>query len=253
LGALPFIINAEPDGTNINDKCGSTHMEAITEVMKKNKCQIGVSFDGDADRCLAVDENGNLIDGDKMIAIFANHLKKQGKLRKDTAVVTVMSNLGFFHFAEKNGINAISTKVGDRYVLEEMIKNDYMIGGEQSGHIIFKDYASTGDGQLSAVQLMSIMKSEGKKISAISDVMERFPQVMVNVTIDNEGKQKLDSDEHVNAVIKECSDSLCKDGRILVRASGTEPLIRVMVEGKDFEVINRYAIKIGEVIKERLA
>ena len=252
LGAKPLIIHAEPDGTNINDGCGSTHMEALTAFMKKHKCQLGVAFDGDADRCLAIDEQGNLIDGDKMIAIFAKYLKEQGKLKEDAAVVTVMSNLGFFHFAQREGIKAVSSKVGDRYVLEEMRKSGYVLGGEQSGHIIFGEYASTGDGQLSAVQLMSILRDYGKKASAIAGVMERYPQVIVNVKADADGKARLNSDEEIAAAIQECTDKLGSDGRVLVRASGTEPLIRVMVEGKDFDVINQYAVKIGETIKRQV-
>jgi phosphoglucosamine mutase len=252
LGAKPLMLNNTPDGTNINDGCGSTHMEALTGFMKKHRCQIGVAFDGDADRCLAVDENGNQLDGDRMLAIFSKDMKKSGKLSKDTVVVTVMSNLGFFHFAKKEQVQALAAKVGDRYVLEEMIRGGYCLGGEQSGHIIFSDHATTGDGQLSAIKLMSVMKAEGKKLSALGAIMERYPQVLVNIKADDAGKRILDEDDTVKQTIAALSDELGCDGRILVRASGTEPLIRVMVEGKNFDAINQCALKIANVIKERI-
>ena len=253
LGANPLMLNDAPDGTNINDNCGSTHMEALVDFMKKHRCQIGVAFDGDADRCLAVDENGNQLDGDKMLAIFSKDMKGNNQLSKDTVVVTVMSNLGFFHFAKREQVQAMATKVGDRYVLEEMIRGGYCLGGEQSGHIIFGDHATTGDGQLSAIKLMSIMKAEGKKLSYLGSVMDRYPQVLVNIKADDAGKRVLDEDETVKRTIAALSDELGSDGRILVRASGTEPLIRVMVEGKDFDAINQCALKIANVIKERIA
>ncbi len=253
LGANPLMLNDAPDGTNINDNCGSTHMKALVDFMKKHRCQIGVAFDGDADRCLAVDENGNQLDGDKMLAIFSKYMKGNNQLSKDTVVVTVMSNLGFFHFAKREQVQAMATKVGDRYVLEEMIRGGYCLGGEQSGHIIFGDHATTGDGQLSAIKLMSIMKAEGKKLSYLGSVMDRYPQVLVNIKADDAGKRVLDEDETVKRTIAALSDELGSDGRILVRASGTEPLIRVMVEGKDFDAINQCALKIANVIKERIA
>lgn len=252
LGAKPLIINCEPDGTNINNNCGSTHLDTLTAFMKKHRCQLGVAFDGDADRCLAVDEQGNQVDGDKMLAIFSKSMKEQGELNHDTVVVTVMSNLGFFHFAKKEQVQAMATKVGDRYVLEEMIRGGYCLGGEQSGHIIFSDHATTGDGQLSAIKLMSVMKAEGKKLSALGAVMERYPQVLVNIKADDAGKRVLDEDNTVKQTIAALSDELGCDGRILVRASGTEPLIRVMVEGKNFDAINQCALKIANVIKERM-
>lgn len=252
LGARPLMLNDTPDGTNINDGCGSTHMETLTGFMKKHRCQIGVAFDGDADRCLAVDEEGNQLDGDRMLAVFLKDMKKSGKLSKDTVVVTVMSNLGFFHFARKEQVQAMATKVGDRYVLEEMIRGGYCLGGEQSGHIIFSDHATTGDGQLSAIKLMSVMKAEGKKLSVLGAVMERYPQVLVNIKADDAGKRILDEDNTVKQTIAALSDELGCDGRILVRASGTEPLIRVMVEGKNFDAINQCALKIANVIKERM-
>ena len=220
--------------------------------MKIHECQLGVAFDGDADRCLAVDENGNVVDGDQMIAIFADYMKKEGTLAKDTAVVTVMSNLGFFRFAENNDIHAVATKVGDRYVLEEMLKQGYNIGGEQSGHIIFSDYATTGDGQLSAVKLLSIIKATGKPLSELADVMEQYPQVMVNVNVSNDKKEFLNTDSDIQKAIQEAGNTLGKDGRILVRASGTEPLIRVMAEGKDHRLIQQFADRIAATIQEKL-
>lgn len=253
LGAKPLLINNEPDGTNINDHCGSTHIEALQKFMQIHRCQIGVAFDGDADRCLALDENGDLIDGDKMIAIFAKDLKEKGKLAHDTAVVTVMSNLGFFHFADREGIKTVATKVGDRYVLDEMRRGEFVIGGEQSGHIINGDCATTGDGQLTAIRLMSIMKQQGKKLSVIGSVMERYPQVMINIKASDLEKAKYEVDEEIKKAIEEVSQRLGTEGRILVRASGTEPLIRVMVEGKDFDIINEYAVEVGNVIKERIS
>ena len=202
--------------------------------------------------CLAVDENGNVVDGDQMIAIFADYMKKEGTLAKDTAVVTVMSNLGFFRFAENNDIHAVATKVGDRYVLEEMLKQGYNIGGEQSGHIIFSDYATTGDGQLSAVKLLSIIKATGKPLSELADVMEQYPQVMVNVNVSNDKKEFLNTDSDIQKAIQEAGNTLGKDGRILVRASGTEPLIRVMAEGKDHRLIQQFADRIAATIQEKL-
>ena len=253
LGADCYFINDIPNGVNINYNCGSTHIESLKDYVIENRCHLGVAFDGDADRCLAVDEKGNLIDGDMIIAIFAKYLKDEGRLAKNSAVVTVMSNLGFFKFAEQNEINAVATKVGDRYVLEEMLKEGYNIGGEQSGHIIFSDYATTGDGQLSAVQLLSILKKTGKSLSKIAKVMERYPQVMVNVTVDNTSKSRLDTDEEIKETIAHCNEKLNGDGRVLVRASGTEPLIRVMVEGKDDAIITECANCIADKIKERLS
>lgn len=252
LGAEAVVFHAEPDGTNINQNCGSTHIESLTEYVRLHDCHLGVAFDGDADRCLAVDANGNLVDGDQIIAIVADNMKKQGALKRDTVVVTVMSNLGFFQFAERNEIHSAITKVGDRYVLEEMLKEGYNLGGEQSGHIIFTDYATTGDGQLSAVQLMHILKQSGKSLSELADVMERFPQVMVNIKVSNQKKGLLDADPEIQAAIQTAEEQLGKDGRILVRASGTEPLIRVMAEGKEKAEIQALAEHIAAVLEKNL-
>ncbi len=251
LGATVFLTNCTPNGTNINDKCGSTHMENISKCVVQNKCHIGVAFDGDADRCLAVDENGTVLDGDKLIAIFARDMRDKGTLKKNTAVVTVLTNLGFTHFAKNNDINMISTKVGDRYIMEQMLAGGYNLGGEQSGHIIFHDFATTGDGQLTAVQLLSILKRQERKASELGSIMERYPQVMINVKIDPKWKETWKNDGEIESIISENQKKLGSSGRILVRESGTEPLIRVMIEGKQFKLINDMAVAISEKIAER--
>ncbi|MFO7160034.1 MAG: phosphoglucosamine mutase [[Clostridium] cellulosi] len=253
LGADCEIINANPDGLNINDGCGSTHIEMLSEYVKGNGFDIGVAFDGDADRCLAVDEDGNLIDGDKLIAIFSASLKEKGRLKSNTAVVTVMSNLGFFKFAESHGINAARTKVGDRYVLEEMINGGYVLGGEQSGHIIFLDHATTGDGELSALQLLAILKNSGKKASELASIIECYPQVMVNVKVgSSNNKDIIMKAQDVADAIKKAELKLADEGRIVVRPSGTEPLIRVMVEGKDRDEITKLADDVADVIRSHV-
>ena len=252
LGAKCCIINETPNGTNINENCGSTHLEQFQKFVVENKCDIGFAFDGDADRLLVVDENGEVVDGDKIIAVCSKFMKENNKLKNNTAVVTVMSNMGFFKFCEKNGINCVKTKVGDRYVLEEMVKNGYAIGGEQSGHIIFLDYATTGDGQMSAIQVLNVLKSTGKKISKLASEMQVYPQVLINVRVSNFGKARLDKDEEVQLAIREASEELGDTGRVLVRVSGTEPLVRVMLEGEDYNQIKSLAESIAKVIEERL-
>lgn len=250
LGANVMLIHAEPDGTNINEKCGSTYLTAVSEFVRSNKCHLGVAFDGDADRCLAVDENGEIIDGDKLIAIFAKHMRDNGTLNRNTAVVTVMTNLGFTNFAKANGINMLTTKVGDRYILEQMLLNDYSLGGEQSGHIIFREFAKTGDGQLTAVQLMNILKLSEGAMSTLAGIMERYPQVMINVKIASKWKENWKNVDEIEQIIDLYQKKLGSTGRILVRESGTEPLVRVMVEGKRFDLINDVAVKIADKIKE---
>lgn len=252
LGAKCCIINETPNGTNINENCGSTHLEQLQKFVVENKCNIGFAFDGDADRLLVVDENGEVVDGDKIIAVCSKFMKENNKLKNNTAVVTVMSNMGFFKFCEKNGINCVKTKVGDRYVLEEMVKNGYVIGGEQSGHIIFLDHATTGDGQMSAIQVLNVLKSTGKKISELASEMQVYPQVLINVRVSNFGKARLDKDEEVQLAIREASEELGDTGRVLVRVSGTEPLVRVMLEGEDYNQIKSLAESIAKVIEERL-
>ncbi|HHW46418.1 MAG TPA: phosphoglucosamine mutase [Clostridiales bacterium] len=252
LGAKCHMLHNKPDGININDKCGSTHMESLIEFVKQNDIDLGLAFDGDADRCLAVDENGEIVDGDKLIALFALDMKNRGQLKQDTAVVTVMSNIGFTKFADSHGIKVAVTKVGDRYVLEEMLKNDYSIGGEQSGHIIFKDLATTGDGQLTGVQLASIMARTKKPLSELASIMKTYPQTCVNIKTTPEGKALLDTDEVITEAIEKVKARLGNDGRILVRPSGTEPLIRIMLEGQDLSEIEQLANWVADVIKERI-
>lgn len=252
LGAKCCIINETPNGTNINENCGSTHIEQLQKFVVENKCDIGFAFDGDADRLLVVDENGEVVDGDKIIAVCSKFMKENNKLKNNTAVVTVMSNMGFFKFCEKNDINCVKTKVGDRYVLEEMVKNGFVIGGEQSGHIIFLGYATTGDGQMSAIQVLNVLKSTGKKISELASEMQVYPQVLINVRVSNFGKARLDKDEEVQLAIREASEELGDTGRVLVRVSGTEPLVRVMLEGEDYNQIKSLAESIAKVIEERL-
>ncbi len=247
-----FFIASHPNGTNINANCGSTHLEILQDFVVRNKCDVGLAFDGDADRFLAVDEKGNVVDGDKLIAIFAKHLKSQNKLKNNAAVVTVMSNMGFFKFCEDNGIHCEKTKVGDRYVLENMLQNDYIVGGEQSGHIIFLEHATTGDGELSALKLLCVMKETGRALSDLAAEMEVFPQVLVNVRVSDFGKARFPRDKEIKNAIEAAERELGDEGRVLVRVSGTEPLVRVMLEGKDEEKISVLAQEIAEVVKERL-
>ena len=252
LGAECHIICAEPNGININDNCGSTHIENLQKYVVENGLDAGFAFDGDADRMLAVDEHGEVVDGDKIIAICSEHMKAEGKLKNDTAVVTVMTNMGFSKFCEKNGIKTAVTKVGDRYVLENMLENGYSIGGEQSGHVIFLDYATTGDGQLTALQVLRVMKKTGKKLSELASCMTVYPQTMINVRVSNMGKARFKDDEEVKNAVKQAELQLGSSGRVLVRVSGTEPLVRVMLEGEDEQQIQTLAREIADVIKVRL-
>ena len=247
------IINAEPNGININDNCGSTHIKELGRQVKEGSYDLGVAFDGDADRCLAVDCDGNLVDGDQLIAMFALFLRERGELPNNCAVVTVMSNMGFFQFCKENDIKAEITKVGDRYVLENMREHGYCIGGEQSGHIIFQQHMTTGDGQLTAVQLLNLLKVKNLSLKEAASVMQVYPQVLVNVRADKEMKKRLNVDEGVQKELKKWEQILGDNGRILLRPSGTEPLIRVMVEGKDESLINDAANAIAQSITERLA
>ena len=247
------IINADPNGININDNCGSTHIKELGRQVKEGSYDLGVAFDGDADRCLAVDCDGNLVDGDQLIAMFALFLRERGELPNNCAVVTVMSNMGFFQFCKENDIKAEITKVGDRYVLENMREHGYRIGGEQSGHIIFQQHMTTGDGQLTAVQLLNLLKVKNLSLKEAASVMQVYPQVLVNVRADKEMKKRLNVDEGVQKELKKWEQILGDNGRILLRPSGTEPLIRVMVEGKDESLINDAANAIAQSITERLA
>lgn len=252
LGAECVVINANPDGTNINENCGSTHMEALSEFVKKNGFELGFAFDGDADRILAVDKFGNLVDGDRLMAIAAKYYKEKNRLNGNTLVTTIMSNIGLFAFCEQNGINCEKTKVGDRYVLERMLEKGYHIGGEQSGHIIFLDHATTGDGQLSAVQILNIIRATGKSLDELASEIEIFPQILKNVKVSSFGKHRLNEDKDIRLAVEEAEKELGKDGRVLVRASGTEPLVRVMLEGRNEEQIERLCNTIADIVAERL-
>jgi phosphoglucosamine mutase len=253
LGAEATILHRSPNGININKNCGSTHVDNLCQYVKDGDFDAGIAFDGDADRCIAVDENGNEVDGDKIMAILATTMKEQGTLKDNTLVTTVMSNLGLFKFGEANNINVATTKVGDRYVLEEMRKKGFNIGGEQSGHIILSDYMTTGDGQLTAVQLLSALKRSGKKLSELASVMTAYPQVLKSLRADNVMKAALTVDKGVEVIKAKAEEQLKGDGRILLRASGTEPIIRVMIEGKDQEQINKLCDTVIEQLEERLS
>ncbi len=252
LGADCSIINCRPDGVNVNHNCGSTHMEAIREFVKGGDYDAGFSFDGDADRVLCVDSEGNLVDGDKVIAICATDMKNRRRLNGNTAVCTVMSNMGLFKYFAERGINVEKTKVGDRYVLERMLERDYHIGGEQSGHVIFSDYATTGDGQLTAVQILNIMRNTGRTLGSLASEIEIFPQVLINVRVSAFGKLRLADDEDIKIAVSQAEEELGDNGRVLIRPSGTEPLVRVMLEGRDEAQINRLASEIAEVVREKL-
>ncbi len=241
-----------PDGTNINDECGSTHIEKLAAYVKENGLQAGFAFDGDADRCLAVDENGNIVDGDRLIAVVAKYLKSIGKLKGDTAVVTVMSNLGFHNYMKQNGINTLCAKVGDRYVLEEMLKYGYNIGGEQSGHIILLDYATTGDGQLTAAMILKVLKETGKKLSELVQDIKDYPQLLVNVKITEQSKGKWNETPSIMECIDLAEREFSGEGRVLVRESGTEPLVRVMLEGKDMDMVTRLTNMIADEVRAAL-
>ncbi|MGN1051190.1 MAG: phosphoglucosamine mutase [Acutalibacteraceae bacterium] len=252
LGAKVHMLADSPNGININCNCGSTHTENLQSYVKDNKIPCGLAFDGDADRCFAVTEKGELLDGDQIIAICADDMKKRGTLKGDAVVGTIMTNLGFVKFCENNGLDFHATGVGDRYVLEEMQKRGYSIGGEQSGHIIFLDYATTGDGQLTGVQLMSLMKKSGKSLSELSDVMKKYPQVLINVKVSSEGKEKFKTDKEISEEKSRVEGILGDRGRVVLRASGTEPLIRIMIEGENYEEIESLAHDMEKVIVERL-
>ena len=252
LGATTLVINAEPNGLNINRDAGSTHIGGLQKFVVENHCDVGFAFDGDADRCLACDEKGQEIDGDKVIALLAMNMKEKGRLDGNTAVVTVMSNLGFIKFMESQGIHTEKTAVGDRYVLENMRENGYAIGGEQSGHVILLHHATTGDGELTAGKLLKLLAESGKKMSELNGIYEQYPQVLVNVTANAAQKAAYKEDEVLAGFIENEQQKLMGMGRVLVRVSGTEPKLRVMVEGQDLEAIHRCADRIVEKINKRI-
>ena len=253
LGASVININSEPDGNNINDKCGSTHPKSLQQAVVDNKADLGLAYDGDADRLIAVDENGNIVDGDHIMILSAIYLKKKNKLAQDTLVVTVMSNIGLTIAAKEHGINLATTSVGDRYVLEEMKKSGYNLGGEQSGHMIFLDYNTTGDGVLSSLVLAQIVLEESKKLSELASVMTQYPQVLVNARIKNENKNRYMEYPEIKAEIERIEALLDGCGRVLIRPSGTEPLVRVMLEGKEEGQIKELATNLAELIKSKLS
>ena len=249
-GAEVIAIANKPDGWNINDGVGSTHLEFLRSAVLKNGADIGIAHDGDADRCLAIDATGAEIDGDVIMAILAKGFKAQGKLRANTIVGTVMSNLGFMHAMAEAGIEVVTTAVGDRYVLEAMLQSDFNLGGEQSGHVIMRDYANTGDGLLTALQLLAEVKRSGQTLQELSRVMVRFPQVLINVK--NVAKERLASSAAIADAVKAAEAELGSNGRVLLRASGTEPLVRVMVEAQSDAVAQGVATKLAQVVETEL-
>ena len=252
LSANCTVLFASPDGKNINERCGSTDMEALKNEVLKRGADIGLAFDGDADRFLAVDEKGNEVDGDFIMAILGLHLKRAGRLVGNTVVGTVMTNFGFMKFCEREDIRYIAAKVGDRYVLEMLNQEGYVFGGEQSGHIIFREFSTTGDGQLTAVQLLCHMKQEKKPLSELCRVMEKYPQTTVNIPADASDKINFFTDEEIPAMLTEYEEKLRGKGRLVVRPSGTEPLIRVMVESEDESNAEEGARSLAKRIEERL-
>ncbi len=246
------IIFDKPNGININDNCGSTHMENLIDKVKETKADLGIAYDGDGDRCLLVDENGEIVDGDQIMSIIGNSLLKQNKLKKNTIVATVMSNLGLFVMGNKLNINIAKTKVGDRYVLEEMLQKDYNFGGEQSGHIIFLDYNTTGDGILTSLQMLQCIKQSELSLSKLNSFMNVMPQVLINVNVAKEHKYSYEKNEKIVNEINELNEKYNNNGRTLIRPSGTENLIRVMIEGENIDVITEDAEKLAHIIKKEL-
>ena len=249
LGANVVPIHNMPDGTNINSNCGSTHMEELQARVVYEKANVGLAFDGDADRLLAVDENGAIVDGDQIMAVVGNHMRNQGKLKKDTIVATVMSNLGFFQMGEREKLHMEQTKVGDRYVLERMREIGASLGGEQSGHVIFLDENTTGDGLLSALHLLEVMVDTGKPLSELASIMTVMPQALVNARVPNHKKDKYMEYPEIAGAIDELNRKFAGDGRVLIRPSGTEPKVRVMIEGRDQKMIDEEANKLADLIQ----
>ena len=252
LGINYEVINNCPDGININKDCGSTHIENLAKYVVENHFNLGIAYDGDGDRCLCVDENGNILDGDIILAIVSNYLKKNNKLKKDTLVATVMSNLGLKKYCKENRIDFVQTSVGDRYVLESMLENGYNLGGEQSGHIIFLDYNPTGDGILTSLMLIEILLKSKKKASELASIVTIYPQVLVNAKVSGDKKYKYLEDEVIKAKIEEIEKEFADTGRVLIRPSGTEPLVRVMIEGENQDILDKRAHELANLIEERL-
>lgn len=252
LGIKHYIINNTPNGININDNCGSTHLDMLKKFVVANKCNLGIAYDGDGDRCLAVDENGNTIDGDVIMAIVSKSMKEKKILKKDTLVATVMSNLGLKKYCQENNINFEITKVGDRYVLENMLKSGYNLGGEQSGHIIFLDYNPTGDGILTSLMLISVILENKKSVRELAKIIKIYPQILINAKVDANKKYDFDKDETIVKEIEKLNDEFKDNGRVLIRASGTEPLVRVMIEGENQEYITKKAKELAKLIEDKL-
>ena len=252
LGINYRIINNTPDGININENCGSTHLDNLKKFVVENKLSLGIAYDGDGDRCLAIDEKGNEIDGDKLLAIISSSLRKKGKLNKDTIVATIMSNLGLNKYAENNGLQLVQTKVGDRYVLEEMLKEGYNLGGEQSGHVILLDYNPTGDGILTSLMLIQTILEENKTASELASIIKLYPQVLVNAKVNADKKYDYDKDTDIKKAIEDVEKEFAGNGRVVIRPSGTEPLVRVMIEGEDQEYITKRAKEIADLIEKKL-
>jgi phosphoglucosamine mutase len=250
---IPYtIINNNPDGININDNCGSTHLNMLKQYVKEHNMNLGIAYDGDGDRCLLVDEQGNEIDGDKVLAVCSNYMKEKKTLKKDTVVATVMSNLGLKKYCEENDLTCKQTKVGDRYVLEEMLKNGYNLGGEQSGHIIFLDYNPTGDGILTSLMMLQILLEKNVSASKICSIINIYPQVLINAKVSGEKKYDYEKDEDIKEKIDELEKEFSGNGRVLIRPSGTEPLVRVMIEGENKEYIKTKAEELAKLIEEKL-
>lgn len=248
LGAKTYVINNEPDGTNINTNCGSTHIEVLKEFVKEKKLDVGFAYDGDADRCIAVDENGSVVDGDLILYICGKYLKETGRLNQDTIVTTIMSNLGLYKACDKVGLRYEKTAVGDKYVYENMVKNNYSLGGEQSGHIIFSKHATTGDGILTSLMIMEVMMEKKMSLGKLAEPVKIYPQLLKNVRVVD--KKTARENAAVNAVVDAVAKALGEDGRILVRESGTEPVIRVMVEAVTDELCEKYVEQVITVIRE---
>jgi len=251
LGINHVIINNNPDGININKGCGSTHLEMLKQYVVENKMSLGIAYDGDGDRCLAVDENGEEIDGDKLLAIIGKYLKEKGQLAKDTIVATVMSNLGLNKYSEQNKLQLLQTKVGDRYVLEEMLKSGYNLGGEQSGHVILLDYNPTGDGILTSLMLIQALLQSGKKASELGAMVQKYPQVLINAKVSSDKKYDYEKNAEIKDAIENLENEFSGNGRVLIRPSGTEPLVRVMIEGQDKTVIENKARNLANLIEEK--
>lgn len=252
LGAEVLVLSDTPDGININRNCGSTHMEDICKFTRENSCDMGFAFDGDADRVLAVDKEGNLVDGDAIMAICGTHMKKAGTLKNNTIVATIMSNLGLFKMGDTEAINIAKTKVGDRYVLQEMLEKEYSLGGEQSGHVIFLEHNTTGDGLITALQVAQIVKKDKKELSELAKVITIYPQVLVNARVARSGNSEYIEDEMIMDEINRLNAKYTVRGRVLIRPSGTEPLIRVMIEGQDVQEITADAKALAALLEERL-